>query len=81
MIRQSYLLDRRQPPSTLKTFVNRHAIPAAIDAAGSIEAELERLAQATRRQPLMALSLAFGSAYLFALWRGRRSAPTGSVVR
>lgn len=64
MVTKHYLLDQPKPPSALKVRFDQQVIPAAINAAGSVEAGLERVAQRARKQPLAALGAAFGLAFL-----------------
>jgi hypothetical protein len=72
MIEDRYLSGKSPAPSKLKQLFDEHVIPVAIDAAGSVEAVLERLGQSTRRQPIVALGLAVGAGFLLSMLRGER---------
>ena len=68
------MLAKLPPPSKLKQFIDQVAIPAAIDAAATMERDLDRLATVARNRPFAALSLAAGGGcMLSALLRRRRS--------
>jgi hypothetical protein len=60
MVDRSYLLNRPPRPSGLKRYVDQEVIPLAIDAAGALEAVLERLSRRAAAQPLTAAAAAFG---------------------
>jgi anaerobic C4-dicarboxylate transporter len=77
MINHEYLVETARPPSDVKRYVNHHVIPAAIDAAGSVEAVLEILSQRTRRQPAMVLGVAAGAGFLLSVLTGRRRPQLG----
>ena len=60
MVGRAYLLAKRRPPTALKRAIDQRMIPAAIDAAGALEAVLERISVSATRQPITALGAAFG---------------------
>ena len=65
MVDVSYLIDKPAPPSGLRSFVNQHVIPAAIDAAGTVESAVYELGEQVRAQPATSL-LAAGALGLVA---------------
>jgi hypothetical protein len=78
MIGQAYLRDQPPPPARWQRYLDQCVLPVAIDAAGSAEAVLEHVAQAARRQPVMALGLAGVVAFLAGAVRARRVSREGS---
>jgi hypothetical protein len=60
-----YTIDDPAPPTSFRTFVNRHVVPPAIDAAGLVESALYELGAQARAQPAMTL-LAAGALGLVA---------------
>jgi hypothetical protein len=72
MVSVNYMIAKPPPPSGLRSLVNRRVIPAAIEAAARAEDAVYELGQGTKRQPVLALSLAAGAGALLALaWRRR----------
>lgn len=70
MIEDGYLRGKSHSPSRLKQLFDEQVVPDSIDAAGSVEAVLERLGQSTRRQPAVALGLAAGAGFLLSMLGG-----------
>jgi hypothetical protein len=66
MVDKGYMVSKAPPPSAFRTMVNRQVVPAAIDAAATVEAGLEQIALATRRWPLPSVAIAFGVGVLLA---------------
>ncbi|WP_250265916.1 hypothetical protein [Rhodovastum atsumiense] len=79
LVQDGYLLDKPSPPSQPKLFFDQRVIPAAIDAAGAVEAVLERLAVRTRQRPVMVLGMAMGAGFLVSRLTGRHA--SGSARR
>lgn len=71
MVSQSYVLEKPPPPSAAKVFFDQRVMPVAIDAAGAVEARVERLAGHARRQPIVAVSVAIGVGVLLSMLMGR----------
>ena len=65
MVDVSYLIDKPPPPSGLHSFFNQRVIPAAIDAAGTVESAVYELGEQARAQPVTSL-LAAGALGLVA---------------
>jgi hypothetical protein len=55
MVSVGYMIDNPGPPTGLKSFINQHVIPPAIDAAGAVECAAYELGERVRAQPAMAL--------------------------
>ena len=64
MVTDSYLLDKRPPPASVRSFIDEDVIPAMIDLAAGVETASEFLAVAARRYPLTMLAFAFGAGIL-----------------
>jgi hypothetical protein len=79
MVNQSYMLDKRPPPASVKSFIDEDVIPALIDLAAGVETAGEFLAVAARRYPLTMLAVAFGAGIFTTRRRPRRVVyyPTG----
>ncbi len=60
MVNRAYLLEKPSGPSASKIFFDQQVIPVFIDAAGSVEGMLERMAMSVRRRPIEALGAALG---------------------
>jgi hypothetical protein len=73
MVSPNYLLQRSGTPSTATAFFTQKIVPWLIDAAGSMEAALERIAVRSRKSPGTALGVAFGVGVLLAFQLRRRS--------
>ena len=58
MVAVSYLIDKPAPPSGLKSFINQHVVPPAIDAAGAVESAVYELGEQARAQPVTSLFVA-----------------------
>ena len=65
MVDVGYLIDRRSPPSGFMSFLNQRIVPAAIDAAGAVEAAVYELGEQVRARPATSL-LAAGALGLLA---------------
>jgi len=72
MVTNSYMLARPRAPSPLKRYVDQQVIPAAIDAAATVEAGIERLAIRTRHHTASTLAIAFAIGLLLAAAITRR---------
>ena len=59
MIDPGYMLAKPTRPSPAKVFLDNEVIPALIDAAGGVEAVVERIAVEVRRRPAGGLAVAF----------------------
>jgi hypothetical protein len=80
MVTDSYMLNKRPPPASVKSFIDEDVIPALIDLTAGVEAAAEFLAVAARRYPLTMLALAFGAG-VFTTGRGPQRMvyyPTGT---
>jgi hypothetical protein len=80
MVNDSYMLDKRPPPASVKSFIDEDVIPALIDLAAGLETASEFLAVAARRYPLTMLAVAFGAGIFTTRRRPRRVVyyPTGT---
>jgi hypothetical protein len=58
------MLERPPAPSAPRRYLHQHAFPVLIDAAGALEAGLERAAVATRAEPVRMLALAAATGWL-----------------
>ena len=73
MVSRTYLLAKDGPPaSPPKIFLDRTVVPALINAAGDVEAMLERIAARTRNAPIPAAAAAFGVGLLLSVVLMRR---------
>ncbi len=61
MVTDSYMLNKRPPSASVKSFIDEDVIPALIDLTAGVEAAAEFLAVAARRYPLTMLAVAFGA--------------------
>jgi ElaB/YqjD/DUF883 family membrane-anchored ribosome-binding protein len=64
MVTRAYLLDRKSPPRSVKLTVDQVLIPAAIDAAGQIEAVAEYVSNTVKARPWTVLGIVAGVALL-----------------
>ncbi|WP_419758896.1 hypothetical protein [Acidisoma sp.] len=51
MVDVSYLLDKPPAPAGLRSFVNQHVVPPAIDIAAAVESAVYELGEQVRAQP------------------------------
>ena len=58
MVDKSYMLERKPRPSPLKQYFDQTVLPVAIDAAGGMEAALERIAVSVKQRPALTLGAA-----------------------
>jgi hypothetical protein len=72
MVTQAYLLHRPPPPSNPKRFLDQQVIPALIDAAAAVEAQIETAANTTRRNPLLACGAMLAIGWLVGGMHGSR---------
>jgi hypothetical protein len=68
MVARAYMLERKAPPRSVKLAVDQVLIPAAIDAAGQIEAVAEYVSKSVKQRPWFVLGLVA----VFAVWSGSR---------
>ena len=59
MVSRAYLLEKPAGPSGPKLFLDQTITPILINAAGSVEDVLERVAVRTRKQPVRILATGF----------------------
>ena len=64
VISRSYLLKRPPHPGPVKVLVDQSIIPAMIDAAATVELQIERIAARARRAPLLGVAAAFGVGWI-----------------
>lgn len=67
MVTSNYIEGKSSPPSASKRFFDQQVLPVVIDAAGSVEAVVESLAQRIRGRPVGALGLALGLGVVLAV--------------
>ena len=67
MVGRDYMLKKGAGPSAPKVFLDQKVVPVMIDAAGSVEGVLERVAVRVRRMPVAALAAALGTGTLVTL--------------
>lgn len=74
MVQPSYLLRKPPRPSTAKILFDQRIVPGAINAAGAVEAGVERIVTFTSRSPMVALatSLIAGAALGWHFGRPKR---------
>jgi anti-sigma factor RsiW len=60
MVSRDYLLRKPAPPSRAKVAFDQQVIPAAVDAAASAEAALERWSRLVARAPFAAIGAVLG---------------------
>ncbi|TLU72420.1 hypothetical protein [Lichenicoccus roseus] len=80
MVSRAYLLEKPAGPSGAKLFLDQTITPILINAAGSVEDVLERVAVRTRKQPVRTLATGFTLGTMGMLLAGhllcsRRSTP------
>ena len=66
MVDRDYLLAQPPGPSALKVKWDQQAMPVLIDAAGAVEAQLDKLTSAVRRVPVTCVLIAAGIGFLAA---------------
>ena len=74
MIKPDYLTLKAGPPSTPKRVLDQQVIPVLIDAAGGLEAVIERWASRVRQAPARSLGFALGASTLVGFLLARRRA-------
>jgi hypothetical protein len=74
MIESEYLTQKAPPPSAPKRVLDQKVIPVLIDAAGGIEAVIERWAVRVRQSPGQSICVALGAGALVSFLLGRRRA-------
>ena len=74
MIKSDYLTRHASPPPAWKHVLDRDVVPMAIDAAGSLEAIIERWAIRVRTAPAQSLGIAVGVGALASFLLARRRA-------
>jgi hypothetical protein len=77
MVSENYLVQSSPAPSTVRRFFNQQIVPGAIDTVAYVESGVERIAQGTRRQPVMMLGVAMSAGFLVSLLRARLEARSG----
>jgi hypothetical protein len=58
MVSVGYRIDDPAPSKSVRTFVNRHVVPPAIDAAGAVESAIYEVGEQARAQPAVSLLVA-----------------------
>lgn len=71
MIDGSYMVGGRSRPGAARRYLDQVVVPAAIDVAGGAEAGLERVAEAVRLRPGVAMGMAMLVGVLVGLGSGR----------
>lgn len=74
MIEPGYLTHKPAAPSAPKRVFDQNVIPALIDAAGSLEAVIERWAVRVRHAPAQSLGIALGASAVVSFLIARRRA-------
>jgi hypothetical protein len=74
MIEPGYLSRKPAPRSAPKRLLDQNVIPALIDAAGGVEAAIERWAIQVRHAPARSLGIALGAGALVSFLLARRQA-------
>jgi hypothetical protein len=59
MVAPAYMIERRPPPGEAKRIFDQKVVPAAINAAGAMEAVVELAACSIRRNPITGCCAAF----------------------
>jgi hypothetical protein len=77
MVSENYLVKYSPAPSTVRRFFNQQIVPGAIDTVACLESGVERIAQGTRRQPVIMLGVAMGAGFLVSLLRAHFEARSG----
>ncbi|KMO29822.1 hypothetical protein VQ02_29105 [Methylobacterium variabile] len=72
LITRDYMLEKPPGPSRPKLFLDQSVVPGLANAAGAVEAGIERIVVASRRNPLLALSLVAGIGLALTMARPRR---------
>ncbi|WP_428488604.1 hypothetical protein [Rhodopila sp.] len=74
MSNPDYMTRYASPPPAWKRLLNRNVVPTAIDAAGSLEAIIERWAIRVRTAPAQSLGLVIAASALASFLLARRRA-------
>lgn len=74
---RDYLMKQPSRPSAPKRFLDTRIIPAAVNAAGSLEVALDRAAVRTGLRPIVILTggAVAGALAALSLWRNRTTTP------
>ena len=74
MIKPDYLTHKPGGPSSPKRVLDQQIIPVLIDAAGGLEAIIERWSTRVRHAPAQSLGIALGASALISFLLSRRRA-------
>ncbi|AWN45219.1 hypothetical protein DK419_01830 [Methylobacterium terrae] len=73
LIDRDYMLEKPPGPSASKLFLDQTVVPALANAAGAVEAGIERVVVVSRRNPLLAFGIVAGIGLALTMTRPRRA--------
>lgn len=73
LVTRYYMLEKPPGPSGPKLFLDQVVVPGLANAAGAVEAGVERVVVVSRRNPLLAFGVVAGIGLALTLARPRRS--------
>jgi hypothetical protein len=73
LINRDYMLEKPPGPSASKLFLDQAVVPALANAAGAVEAGVERVVVAARRNPRLAVGVVAGIGLALTMARPRRA--------